>query len=99
MTSGSERAAAANPGGLRLAAIWSIIRLVWRASADSGGGVASDRASVGVPILRLATACLNWRRRRAELRSLQRLDDHMLKDIGVSRCDVERQVRAGWFGE
>jgi uncharacterized protein YjiS (DUF1127 family) len=52
-----------------------------------------------VQVSRLATAFLNWRQRRSELRSLQSLDDHMLKDIGVSRCDVEHQARAGWFGE
>lgn len=97
MTFDARRAAAAQPSSLRLAAIWSVIRLVWRASAyrQRGGGV----AAVGVPISRLATAFLNWRKRSAELRSLQGLDDHILRDIGVSRCDVERQIRTGWFGE
>ena len=101
MTFDSRPAAAAQPSSLRLVAIWSIIRLVWRASADRqrGGGVASVPASVAMPISRLATAFLNWRERRAELRSLQGLNDHMLKDIGVSRCDVERQIRTRWFGD
>jgi len=40
---------------------------------------------------------LKWMRLRADLHYLQGLDDHMLKDIGVSRCDVEREVKAGWF--
>jgi hypothetical protein len=31
--------------------------------------------------------------------NLQRLDDNMLKDIGVSRCDVEREIRFGGYGE
>jgi uncharacterized protein YjiS (DUF1127 family) len=98
MTLDSRRAAATRASGLRLAAIWSIIRHVWRASADDhrGAGVASGL--VWVPVSWLVTAFLNWRRRRAELRSLQGLDDHMLKDIGVTRCDVERQTRASWFG-
>jgi uncharacterized protein YjiS (DUF1127 family) len=99
MTFDSRCVAAARPSGLRLAAIWTVMRLVWRATADRGVGVASNRGSTGVPVSRLATAFLNWRQRRSELRSLQSLDDHMLKDIGVSRCDVEHQARAGWFGE
>ena len=42
-----------------------------------------------------------WKRleRAAEHRSLQGLDDNMLKDIGVSRCDVEREIRFGGHGE
>jgi uncharacterized protein YjiS (DUF1127 family) len=39
----------------------------------------------------------NWLQRRADLRYLQSLDDYMLKDIGVSHCDVEREIDAGWF--
>jgi uncharacterized protein YjiS (DUF1127 family) len=73
-------------GAFRPAAIWSIVRLMWGRPG-------------GLPIVRLATFMGNWRRRRAELRSLQRLDDHMLKDIGISRCDVERELRSRWFGE
>jgi uncharacterized protein YjiS (DUF1127 family) len=49
------------------------------------------------PIQRLAMFISKWLERRAERRHLQSLDDHMLKDIGVSRCDVEREVRTGWF--
>jgi len=52
---------------------------------------------VGGPIRRLAIFISKRLERRAEHRRLQSLDDHMLKDIGVSRCDVEREVRTGWF--
>lgn len=52
---------------------------------------------VGGPIRRLAIFISKWQKRRAELRQLQSLDDHMLKDLGISRCDVEREVRTGWF--
>jgi uncharacterized protein YjiS (DUF1127 family) len=38
------------------------------------------------------------RQRAAEHRSLQKLDDHMLKDIGISRCDVDREIRGRRFG-
>ena len=42
-----------------------------------------------------------WKRLElaAQHRSLQSLDDNMLKDIGVSRCDVEREIRFGGHGE
>jgi uncharacterized protein YjiS (DUF1127 family) len=87
----SDREVLARPGGLRLAAIWSILRLVW------GEAGALDRRPEKRAV-RLAMRVLSWRRRRAEMRSLQRLDDHMLKDIGISRCDVERELRGRWFG-
>jgi uncharacterized protein YjiS (DUF1127 family) len=35
------------------------------------------------------------RRRRSAVRELERLDDHMLKDIGVRRCEIEFAVRNG----
>jgi uncharacterized protein YjiS (DUF1127 family) len=54
---------------------------------------------VGSPIQRLVIFITRWLEWRAERRSLQNLDDHMLKDIGISRCDVERELRARWSGE
>ena len=30
--------------------------------------------------------------RQRQRRALLRLDDHMLKDIGISRCDAEREA-------
>jgi uncharacterized protein YjiS (DUF1127 family) len=47
---------------------------------------------------RPAVLISRWLERGAERRRLQSLDDHILKDIGVSRCDVEREIRAGWIG-
>ena len=35
------------------------------------------------------------RRQRRAIRALQRLDDRMLKDIGVRRCEIEFAVRNG----
>jgi len=48
------------------------------------------------PIQRFASFVSRCLERRAERRSLQGLDDHMLKDIGISRCDVEREIRMRW---
>jgi uncharacterized protein YjiS (DUF1127 family) len=36
---------------------------------------------------------LNWLERRRQRRVLLGLEDRMLKDIGVSRCDLERGTR------
>ena len=33
-----------------------------------------------------------WQSRYAERRQLRQLSDHMLKDIGLSRADVEREA-------
>lgn len=33
-----------------------------------------------------------WQRRRADRLHLQSLDDHMLRDIGISRADVDAEV-------
>jgi uncharacterized protein YjiS (DUF1127 family) len=87
-----ENGAAAKPSSSHLvrAAAGSIGRPIRRAAIDV------DRL-VGGPIGRLAIFISQWLERGAEHRLLQSLDDHMLKDIGVSRCDVEREVRTGWF--
>lgn len=37
-----------------------------------------------------------WFQRSRQRRALLRLDQRMLKDIGISRCDAEREA-AKWF--
>ena len=51
----------------------------------------------GGSIRHLAVTLPKWLEQRAHCRSLRRLSDHMLKDIGVSRGDVERKSRKAWF--
>jgi uncharacterized protein YjiS (DUF1127 family) len=51
------------------------------------------------PLKRLSVYVWKRLERAAQHRSLQSLDDNMLKDIGVSRCDVEREIRFGGHGE
>ena len=38
------------------------------------------------------TLAYGWRERSRQRRTLMRLDDHMLNDIGLSRSDVEHEA-------
>lgn len=50
-----------------------------------------DSARVIEPVA-IARRLIEWRARVMQRRTLAMLDDHMLKDIGVSRMDVEQEV-------
>lgn len=52
----------------------------------------ADKTSL---MARLARRWWNMVETRRALRLLSASDDTMLKDIGISRCDVERLVRHG----
>lgn len=45
------------------------------------------------------SALCRWHRRQAAVRRLNALDDHMLKDIGISRGEIDSLVRSGRDGE
>ena len=47
----------------------------------------AERLEIGQPFPVLRRLFTNWRKRR-RLRDLERLDDHALKDIGLTRADV-----------
>jgi uncharacterized protein YjiS (DUF1127 family) len=42
-----------------------------------------------------AAAVARWHRLRREARRLMALDDRMLRDVGLSRGEIERAVRVG----
>lgn len=44
-------------------------------------------------ILRGAVAVCTWQARASERARLAELDDRLLKDVGLSRADIEREVR------
>ena len=55
---------------------------------------APPRSSYWLLILRGILAWIgNWRRLRQAERDLLALDDRLLNDIGVSRCDIPHAVR------
>jgi uncharacterized protein YjiS (DUF1127 family) len=52
---------------------------------------AKDRG-LGVFVARLVEVTLDWQERRRQRRNLAMMDEHMLRDIGLSSADVEREV-------
>ena len=50
-----------------------------------------DKAGDGF-VTRLLDRVLSWRERARQRRHLSELDDRMLRDIGVSRADVEHEM-------
>ena len=66
--------------------------------ADHGGPQPHRRGMRPRPPARLLATIRDWvaRRRRRSLTALSELDDHLLKDIGVSRQEAVREC-AKWF--
>ncbi len=64
-------------------------------SAFAGKGFA-DRIAAAPPgaglALRLLATAFKWHERVRERRQLYALDERMLKDIGITRVDVEREA-------
>ena len=62
-------------------------------SRPSAQGRRQAACSRGVEALlhRVVDALLLWLERTRQRRSLASLSDHMLKDLGLSRCDVGRE--------
>jgi uncharacterized protein YjiS (DUF1127 family) len=47
----------------------------------------------------LVRIALAWQERRRQRHALQMLDDHLLKDIGLSRADIHREAtKRFWQG-
>ncbi len=64
--------------------------LVRRVLADIGGGASLH--ALASRVSRLGQALSVWRRRRAAVRELSVLSDHMLKDIGLHRSEIRSVV-------
>ena len=61
---------------------------IWRS-----GGLAPARRPVPSKLSKSIDILLLWLQRCRERRMLAELSDHMLKDIGVSRADIDVEVR------
>ena len=61
------------------------------------GGAAGFRVLVGRTLARSVEYVLSWYRDRRDRRRLARLDDRMLRDIGVERGAVERDSTASFW--
>lgn len=48
-------------------------------------------------VLRSVSAIRKWNRRHNTRRALLEMDDHMLKDIGISRADALREGRKAFW--
>jgi uncharacterized protein YjiS (DUF1127 family) len=57
--------------------------------------IAAAWASLG----RLAELISTWRQRSAERRHLHGLNEYMLKDLGISRADVDRETSKRYWQE
>lgn len=67
----------------------SIMPTVSRTASARSGGISDSPGSIAV---RVADAVLTWLQRDRDRRALQALDDRLLRDIGVSRTDVEHEA-------
>jgi len=48
---------------------------------------------IGSLTARLLAALLRWQERNRERHHLRALDDRILRDVGLSRADIEQEVR------
>ncbi len=57
------------------------------------GGIVPARGRVPSTLCQAIDVLLLWLQRQRERRQLGALSDHMLKDIGVSRADIDVETR------
>ena len=57
---------------------------------------ASFSSGLAAALTRLGASFADWMERRRTYRELSRLDERMLKDVGLSRYDVDAIRSSGW---
>ena len=102
MIPGSKDGTAAYPVGIRALrhAVGSIGRLVWGVAIgmDRSRDIPFDSVrplahAIGARLRHVALRLQAYRERAAERRLLAGFGDHLLKDVGLSRRDVEQLAR------
>ncbi len=92
MTSGTMTSCTTTSGAMTGAAMD-------RRALGHDASASSPLARGGTSLSRLADKLLNMLQRDRDRRALQRLDDRLLHDIGVSRSEVELEVnKPFWRG-
>ncbi len=68
--------------------------------AAVGPSVAESLATaLGGGLVRVFDGLFAWQQRAADRRALRAMDDHLLRDIGLSRADIEAEVsKPFWRG-
>ncbi len=61
--------------------------------------IARISAAIANRYMRFSDAASMWQARLRQRRALQELSDHVLKDIGISRCDVFRESTKHFWHE
>jgi uncharacterized protein YjiS (DUF1127 family) len=64
-------------------------------SAQANGPFASALTAIKSALL----AFVQWQRQRRDILELQRMDDRLLADIGITRGEAETMVRNGRWGQ
>ena len=65
-----------------------------------GASVADSLATtLGDGLVRVFDGLFAWQQRAADRRALRAMDDHLLRDIGLSRADIEAEAsKPFWHG-
>ena len=66
-------------------------RLPWRRSEDLGAPVSLSVIMKGM-LAGFVDCVISWQQRASERHHLRGLDDRLLKDIGITRADVDNEV-------
>ena len=66
-------------------------RLPWRRSQDLGAPVSLSMIMKSL-LVGVADNVVSWQQRAMQRHHLSGLDDRLLKDIGVTRADVESEI-------
>ena len=66
-------------------------RLPWRRSEGLGDSVSLSVIMKGM-LVGFADCVISWQQRASERHHLSGLDDRLLKDIGITRADVDREA-------